>query len=690
MRKFLSVLLSGCVFVGALALTAQKVRERDLPEQYRDWLKLVSYIILPVERDVFLKLSTDRDRSIFIETFWKQRDPTPGTPANEYKDEIVKRFAYVNKNFRRQTVREGWQTDMGRIYMILGPPTSIERWEVSAQILPCQAWTYYGDPKKELPSLFNLLFFQKGGVGEYKLYDPSADGPAELLTNKRDVDPTDYESAYEKIKEIAPTLADVSLTMIPGEYHYGYAPSPRNTIILADILESPTKDINPSYATHFMDYKGIVSTEYMTNYVDSETRLALIQDPMMGINFLHFSIVPKSLSVDYYDPKSQYFCSLRLDESLRLKEDVVFQYTRDFPLYFPESEVGRITANGIALEDSFPIAEGTYKLIILLQNSVGKEFSIFEKEVTVPVTTGLPRIAGPFIGYKIENYQKEIHIPFKMADKKIVVDPKNTLSGADDLAFLFSVADLTEDLRARGEVKIAIKGLRENNPAQKSLSLRLASYPFGRVLTLAQSIPAKEFDPDYYELKLTLVDGDGKPIDEKAENFIVSPEAAVSHPIAHAKGFPVSNQYLYLYMLAGQYDKTNEDAKAKETFEKAFGLNPDFKEGIEKYASYLIKVKDFDRVIELAQVLRSDDRKKFESYLFEGQAHMGKGDYGRAIQSFLEGNKIYNSDTGLLNALGRCYQMTGRKDEALNALKASLRLDPSQEEIKKLVNSLER
>jgi hypothetical protein len=428
----------------------------------------------------------------------------------------------------------------------------------------------------------------------------------------------------------------------------------------------------------------------MTNYIDSETRLALFRDPMMGINFLHFSIVPKSLSVDYYDPKSQYFCNLRLDVSLRLREAVVFQYTRDFPLYFPENEVGRITANGIALEDSFPIAEGTYKLIILLQNSVGKEFSIYEKEITVPAATGRPRIEGPFIGYKIESYQKEIHIPFKMADKKIVVDPKNTVSAADDLAFLFSVADLTEDLRSGGEVRVAIEGLREKNPVKKAFSLRLANYPFGRDLPLAQSIPVKELEPDYYELTLALVDAQGKPVDEKAENFIVSSEAAVSHPIAHAKGFPVSNRHLYLYMLAGQYDKANDDAKAKETFEKAFGLNPDFKEGVERYASYLIKVKDFDRAIEMARLLRSDDRKKFESYLYEGQAYMGKGDYGKAIQSFLEGNKIYNSDTGLLNGLGRCYQLTGRKDEALDAFKASLRLDPSQEEIKKLVSTLER
>jgi hypothetical protein len=38
-------------------LAAQlKVAEKDLAEKYREWLKLTAYIILPVEREVFLKL----------------------------------------------------------------------------------------------------------------------------------------------------------------------------------------------------------------------------------------------------------------------------------------------------------------------------------------------------------------------------------------------------------------------------------------------------------------------------------------------------------------------------------------------------------------------------------------------------------------------------------------------------------
>jgi hypothetical protein len=50
-------------------------------------------------------------------------------------------------------------TDMGRIYMIPGELQGIERFEILG-VYPCQAWSYYGDPWKDLPTYFVLIFFQ--------------------------------------------------------------------------------------------------------------------------------------------------------------------------------------------------------------------------------------------------------------------------------------------------------------------------------------------------------------------------------------------------------------------------------------------------------------------------------------------------------------------------------------------------
>ena len=120
----------------SILFATQKIKEKDLSPKYQEWLKLTRYIIQPKEREVFMKLVTNRDRDLFIETFWKQRDPTPGTPQNEYKDEHIKRFRYASEYFRRGTTREGWMTDMGRMYIILGPPISIESFEGIPGIYP--------------------------------------------------------------------------------------------------------------------------------------------------------------------------------------------------------------------------------------------------------------------------------------------------------------------------------------------------------------------------------------------------------------------------------------------------------------------------------------------------------------------------------------------------------------------------
>ena len=682
------ILLALLLLAPALVFPQAKISEKDLPQQYQEWFKLVGYVIQPVERDVFMKLANNRDRDIFIETFWKQRDPTPGTPENEYKDELVKRFQYVNQQFGRgrSTTREGWRTDMGRIYMVLGAPQSIEHFEASIGLAPCQSWTYYGDARRGLPPQFILLFYQRGGIGEYKLYDPVSDGPARLILDQKKItDPMDYEAMYDIIMDLQPTLAEISITRIPGEYNYDMSPSPRNAILLADILESPKKDVNPSYATHFLDYKGIVSTEYLTNYVDSNTTTELIRDPMTGLQFLHFSMAPTNVSVDYYVPKSQYFCSYQINVSLRVGETIIFQYTRDFPIYIPDKNIDRIRANGLAVEDSFPVTAGKFKLIILMTNSVGREFSILEKDLVVPADSGRPQIGGPYIGYRLENYQREIHVPFKVMDKKLIVDPRKTFGGADEVAFMYNVENLTEELRAGGETRIRIRGLRKEKPIERAFSVPLSGYAFGRILSLSQSIPAKDLEPDYYDLTVSLVAADGKVLDEKNATFIITPNATMGHPIANAKGFALSNQFLYSYMLAQQEQRLGQPDQARALYEKAFNLNPDYKEGVVMYTGFLIERKDLDRALELVERLRGDEKRQFEYYSLRGKALLGKGQYADALGSFVEANKMYNSDLQVLNALGTCYWKTGQKQKAIEVLNASLKLEPNQPEVQKLL-----
>ncbi|MBN2207358.1 MAG: tetratricopeptide repeat protein, partial [Candidatus Aminicenantes bacterium] len=427
----------------------------------------------------------------------------------------------------------------------------------------------------------------------------------------------------------------------------------------------------------------------LTNYIESEAAVSVIPDPLTRMTFVHFSVAPQTVAIDYYEPQDRYYCSFRLDVSLRRGETILFQYNRDYALYFSKEEIGRVQANGLSIEDCFPAAEGRYKMSILLQNAVGKEFTVVEREIEVPGEPAGPKLFGPFLGYRTESYPADLQVPFKILERKITVDPSQTFGRGDAVVFAFNLGRFDEALR-EGEVRVRVQGLRERAPVQKAYTIRLRNEQPGRMLALGQTIPAGELEPDYYRIVLTLVDGAGAVLDETSANFIVTPEQAIGHPISNSKAVPASNQFLYAFMLANQYDKAGDDARAEAFFERGLARNPGYMSGALWYSQFLVKVGKFDRALEMLERLKDDGAKAFEYAYLKGMALMGQGLYPEAIVSFTAGNRIYNSDVRLLNALGVSYQKTGQKAQARDAFRASLRLNPEQPEVRKLLAEVEK
>ena len=93
---------------------------------FSKWLtEDVAYVIAPAERQALGQLATAEECSMFIEQFWQRRDPTPGTPRNEFKEEHYRRIAFANEHFASDRA-PGWQNDRGRVYITYGPPDEIE------------------------------------------------------------------------------------------------------------------------------------------------------------------------------------------------------------------------------------------------------------------------------------------------------------------------------------------------------------------------------------------------------------------------------------------------------------------------------------------------------------------------------------------------------------------------------------
>jgi GWxTD domain-containing protein len=107
--------------------------------QYQHWVdEDVLWIIAPEERAAFLKLSTDEDRDEFIRQFWQRRD-AGATGGDNVRAEHYRRLAYANQHFSAGV--PGWKTDRGRIYIMYGPPNSIEAHSVGVAE-PYEVWHY--------------------------------------------------------------------------------------------------------------------------------------------------------------------------------------------------------------------------------------------------------------------------------------------------------------------------------------------------------------------------------------------------------------------------------------------------------------------------------------------------------------------------------------------------------------------
>jgi GWxTD domain-containing protein len=89
------------------------------------------------EIEIYKRLPDRESKEEFIEEFWRIRDPDTSTEKNENKAEFEKRIEYANRWFgwrnpdkgrlkpEEQEKYRGWDTERGRIYIVLGQPDSL-------------------------------------------------------------------------------------------------------------------------------------------------------------------------------------------------------------------------------------------------------------------------------------------------------------------------------------------------------------------------------------------------------------------------------------------------------------------------------------------------------------------------------------------------------------------------------------
>lgn len=686
------ILLCGLLFflVIPTSISSQtKKSPKDLPPQYRRWLEEEAvYIITAKERDIFLQLDSDRARNIFIEAFWKQRDPNPNTLENEFKKEHYRRIDYANKWFGRESPGPGWRSDMGRIYIILGEPNSIERYESLDEVFPTIIWFYQGMIEYGLPNAFSVVFFKRSGIGEYKLYSPIKFGPQSLLTHYMG-DPTDYESAYQQLIEIEPIIANVSLSLIEGETS-AYVPSPSiasEVLLSAKIPSAPYEKVKDEYAEKLLRYKDIIEVEYTANYIENEFLLEIIRDDS-GTYFVHYLIEPKRLSVEKYGQKFQTILEINGQVS-DTEGNSIFQFNRTIPLELDQSQMDRIKSKLFSFQDIFPLVEGNYKFSALLKNKIFKEFTSIEQDIVIPKSSKI-QMSPLLLGNRVQKDQKDKRSKkaFLIGDIQFVPSPRNDFSREDTLYLAFQIYPLNKELRESGCLEYSI--LRQSiSGSEKVLSFVKSIKEYADPMDFFEEFALKDLPPDHYLIRVTLLNKNKEEVLSQENNFYISQFTSLPRPWILSLPGPPLDSPVYLNILGKQLLNKKEIRQAKTLLEKAYRKNPNSPEFALDFCRVLFMAKDYQGVKSVALPFYQN-QKKDEFLGLLGKSCQALREFEEAISFYKAYLSHFGTNINILNSIGECYYRLGNIEEALIAWEKSLELNPKQENVKKLVDSLKQ
>lgn len=667
------------------SLGAEEKKYNDkLLEVFKKWFEQeVTYIISDLEREVFLQLKTNRERELFIEAFWKQRDPTPGTPENEFRVEHYRRINYANQKFGRVAAKPGWMTDRGRIYIILGEPLHVSRITGESQIYNTEIWFYQGLTEHGLPPGFYLVFFQKEGIGEYILYSPSRDGPQAFMPTFMG-GPSDYLAAYKALRRLQPSLAEVSLSLIPGERTFSGRPSLSSEIMLQNVYSFPQKQVKDKYAAKFLLYKDIVEVEYTANYIESDSLVKVIK-ASSGLDFIHYVVELTKLSVNLYQGK--YSTHLKVNAIVSDGQGkTIYQYEKSIPVSFDESQIKEISYQPFNLYDMFPLIPGHYKLSILIKNEVSKEFTSVEKDIFINEDESSLQISPLILGYQMDHVPSGSNKlrPFKLGSNQIYCEPRKIYLSQDELFLCFQLLGL--DQRQAQEGLLKYEFIKENEPFF-STTKKVNEYP--DQINFMEEFSLEKFPPAHYRIKVTLLDGDREVLSGE-EEFDVTSVSGLPRPWVHKKILLPPTDPIYSLILGRQLLNKGETDKARIQLEKAYNSRPDALD----YALNLVQVysisNEHEKIKQILLPFSESPQANYEVYFFLGKAHQALGELTQAIRFYDRAISLFGINMYILNSLGECYYRLGESEEALAAWEKSLEVNPDQPDIKKRIEAIKK
>jgi GWxTD domain-containing protein len=223
-----------CLLAVCLSIAAES-QPADWNQPGKKWSRgPVRCLLTPEEEKQIKGLKTEEDFTRFVKDFWERRDPTPGTPANEFLEFFSKRVEEANKRFI-QTTETGALSDRGQVFLLLGMPGRVNTGKN-------MEWLYENVPHVT-PASFKVLFH-------------AVDAGNILLLGKKDVEA--IIASNEFLRGLGPKAKEI------------FAPAPAVVAALPALDATPLPEAEATEESKLLD--SLAGSELLPSAIPLQVR----------------------------------------------------------------------------------------------------------------------------------------------------------------------------------------------------------------------------------------------------------------------------------------------------------------------------------------------------------------------------------------------------------------------------------
>jgi GWxTD domain-containing protein len=672
LRSFFSVVLLSALFAtSAFGITKKQLQ--SLPPSFREWLtRDVTYIITNDEREAFLRLGTDAERDKFIQHFWEVRNPNPGSPVNEYKDEIYRRIAYADQWYGEANM-EGWRTDRGRVYITLGKPQQVDKELGHANVRPLEIW-FYSNDHPALPPFFYVMFYKRENTTEFRLYSPFTDGPEKLVTGAGTEN--NRVGSWKELDQAAGReIARTALSLIPTEpVDYDTATSSlASDMLLNNIRGLANHPLNIEMLKQRRELLEAVSHRVIlgADYLDVLT-VPLVDKA--GETNLHYVLRLKraddfSLAED--KDKNRYYYSANISARVLTPEGkLIFAQDRKVSKYVDPKEFAVIKNRVFGYEGLLPLPPGKYKLEFQVADEIKKVSFRAERDVVVPSRPAEGMRVTDIVPFTNAEAGQPDYLPFTAAGVRFTpaMDHLTLLPGRDlELFYQLWAAPAQPNAPAptgllQVEYAYGRMGFRDTQSLKEDVSRD--QFDSNGTLISGKKIPTATLAPGDYRMAITVTDPATRTRAVGSFQFrIADNQSSIpSWDIVDPDALEDVQKGRRDFQRALCYIFAKDEQQAAVYLQSAYSKNRD-EATRDKLVDILYSRQAFDRVAELYRQGGISPQTGDQTVLEIAESLNRLGQLNKSIQ-VLEGALPNRQSSALYLGLAKYYQASGDAEKA--------------------------